>query len=160
MDINNENNCAKINFDQADKIKLKSATLWGTKEGLFEFFEERKMKRTIEYFKDEKIGSGVVLVIKEDKSFAYIIIWPGKMSYLYKEYDEPQKSLLLTLLRIGFSLSNDYIFCLSKEQRNEFDFQGINELYNANAFKITIGEVKFNDNNNDFFFFFKNIKIK
>ena len=159
MDINNENNCAKINFDQADKIKLKSATLWGTKEGLFEFFEERKMKRTIEYFKDEKIGSGVVLAIKEDKSFAYIIIWPGKMSYLYKEYDEPQKSLLLTLLRIGFSLSNDYIFCLSKEQRNEFDFQGINELYNANAFKITIGEVKFNDNNNDFFKLDKNIKI-
>ena len=159
MDINNENNCSKINFDQADKIQLRSATLWGTKEGLYEFFDERKMKKTIEYFKDEKIGSGVVLAINEDKSFAYIIIWPGKMNFLYKEYDEPQKSLLLTLLRIGFSLSDDYIFCLGKEQRKIFNFNGIDELYNKNAFQITIGEVKFNDNIEDFFKLDKNIKI-
>ena len=50
MNINNENNCEKINFDQADKIQLKSATLWGTKEGLYEFFEKRKMKKNNKLF--------------------------------------------------------------------------------------------------------------
>ena len=160
MNISNENNCEKINFDQADKIQLKSATLWGTKEGLYEFFEKRKMKKTINYFKEEnKEGSGIILAIKEDKSLAYIIIWPGKMSYIYKQYDEPQKSLLLRLVRIGFSLSDNCIFCLSEEQRKEFDFQAINELYNVNAFKITVGEVKFNDNIDDYFKLENNIKI-
>ena len=160
MNINNENNCEKINFDQADKIQLKSATLWGTKEGLYEFFEKRKMKKTINYFKEEnKEGSGIILAIKEDKSLAYIIIWPGKMSYIYKQYDEPQKSLLLSLVRIGFSLSDNCIFCLSEEQRKEFDFQAINELYNVNAFKITVGEVKFNDNIDDYFKLENKIKI-
>ena len=160
MNINNENNCEKINFDQADEIQLKSVTLWGTKEGLYEFFEKRKMKTTIDYFKDEnKVGSGIILAIKEDKSLAYIIIWPGKMSYIYKQYDEPQKSLLLSLVRIGFSLSDNCIFCLSKEQKKEFDFQAVNELYNVNAFKITVGEVKFNDNIDDYFKLENNIKI-
>ena len=32
MNINNEDNCAKIDFDQADEIKLKTATIWGTKK--------------------------------------------------------------------------------------------------------------------------------
>ena len=160
MKINNEDNCAKIDFDQADEIKLKTATLWGTKEGLLEFFEKRKMNKTKEYFNNEdKISTGIILAINEDKSLAYIIIWPGKMNYIYKHYDEPQKSLLLSFVRIGFSLSDNCVFCLSEKQKGEFDFQATNELYNANAFQITVGEVKFNIDIEDYFKLEKNINI-
>ena len=159
MNINNEDNCAKIDFDQADEIKLKTATIWGTKEGLFEFFEKRKMNKTKEYFNNDKIGTGIILAIKEDKSLAYIIIWPGKMNYIYKHYDEPQKSLLLSFVRIGFSLSDNCVFCLSEKQKEEFDFESTNELYNVNAFQITIGEVKFNIDIEDYFKLENNINI-
>ena len=160
MKINNEDNCAKIDFDQADEIKLKTATLSGTKEGLLEFFEKRKMSKTKEYFNNEdKISTGIILAINEDKSLAYIIIWPGKMNYIYKHYDEPQKSLLLSFVRIGFSLSDNCVFCLSEKQKGEFDFQATNELYNANAFQITVGEVKFNIDIEDYFKLEKNINI-
>lgn len=146
MNINNEDNCEKIDFDQADEIKLKTVMLWGTKEGLFEFFVKRKMNKTLEYFYNEdKIGTGIVLAINEDKSLAYIIIWPGKMNYIYKHYEEPQKSLLLSFVRIGFSLSDNCVFCLNEKQKEEFDFKAINQLYNVNAFKISVGEVKFNN---------------
>ena len=160
MKINNEDNCAKIDFDQADEIKLKTATLWGTKEGLIDFFEKRKMNKTLEYFNNEdKIETSIILAIKEDKSLAYIIIWPGKMNYIYKHYDEPQKSLLLSFVRIGFSLSDNCVFCLSEKQIKEFDFQATNALYNENAFQITVGEVKFNIDIEDYFKIEKNANI-
>ena len=149
MKIDSEDNCSKINFDQANDIKLNTVTLWGTKEGLFEFFEKKKMYKTMEYLNDEKNKnlSGIILSIKEDRSFAYIIVWPGKMSYIYKQLDEPQKGLLLSLVRIGFSLSDNSVICLSEQQINEFDYKAIKELNNLNAYKLTVGEVKFNDNN-------------
>ena len=152
MKIDSEDNCTKINFDQANDIKLKTVTLWGTKEGLFEFFEKKKMYQTIDYLKDEKHKnfSGIILSIKEDRSFAYIIVWPGKMSYNYKQKDEPQKGLLLSLVRIGFSLSDNSVICLSEQQINEFDFEAIEKLNKLNAYKLTVGEVKFNDNNKEF----------
>ena len=148
------------NFDQADEIKLKTATLWGSKEGLFDFFEKIKMNKTLEYFNNEdKIGTGIVLAINEDKSLAYIIIWPGKMNYIYKHYEEPQKSLLLSFVRIGFSLSDNCVFCLNEKQKEEFDFKATKELYNVNAFKISIGEVKFNNDIDDYFKLENNINI-
>ena len=126
MGIKNKENCETIDFDQANKIKLKVSTIWGSIEALFEFFESKKMYNTIEYFKNNnnKLG-GIYLLIKEDKSFGYIIIWPGKMNYLYKKLEEPQKDLLLSLVRIGFSLSDNNIICLTEKQKNEFDFQAI-----------------------------------
>ena len=162
MKIDSEDNCSKINFDQANDIKLKTVTLWGTKEGLFEFFEKKKMYKTIEYLNDEKNKnlSGIILSIKEDRSFAYIIVWPGKMSYIYKQLDEPQKGLLLSLVRIGFSLSDNSVICLSEQQINEFDYKAIKELNNLNAYKLTVGEVKFNDNNDFLKIEDKNIEIK
>ena len=54
MNIDNKNNCSEIQFDQADKIKLKTVTLWGTKEGLFEFFEKRKMQKNYRIFQRRK----------------------------------------------------------------------------------------------------------
>ena len=162
MKIDSEDNCSKINFDQANDIKLKTVTLWGTKEGLFEFFEKKKMYKTLEYLKDEKNKnlSGIILSIKEDRSFAYIIVWPGKMSYIYKQLDEPQKGLLLSLVRIGFSLSDNSVICLSEQQMNEFDYKAIKELNNLNAYKLTVGEVKFNENNDFLKIEDKNIEIE
>ena len=129
MGIENKENCKIIDFDQANKMKLKVSTIWGTIDALYEFFKNRKMFDTLEYFKNNrnKYG-GIYLIIKEDKSFGYIIIWPGNMNYLYKKLDEPQKDLLLSLVRIGFSLCEENIICLTEKQKDEFDFQGFKEL--------------------------------
>ena len=54
---------------------------------------------------------------------AYIIIWPGKISYKYSninEINESNKKLLLTLIRYGFSLSSNSILCLSKNEIENF----------------------------------------
>ena len=162
MKIDNVDNCCKINFDQANDIKLKTVTLWGTKEGLLDFYKKKKMSNTINYFEKEDIKnkSGIVLAIKKDKSLAYIIIWPGKMDYNYKKIDEPQKNLLLSLVRMGLSLSDNSIICLNEKQQNEFNFQGINEFNNINSYKTIVGEVKFNTNVEDFFKIDKKIDIE
>ena len=142
MGIENKDNCTKINFEQASKINIKISTIWGSKESLFEFFESKKMKNVLEFFKNNKNDSGgIYLLINMDKSFAYNLIWPGKMNYLYKKLDEPQKDLLLSLVRIGFSLSNDNIICLSEKQKNEFDFKKIKELKSEGIFRATEGKL-------------------
>ena len=123
MGIDNLENCKIINFNQASKMNINVTTIWGSIEALFEFFYNRKMINTLEYFKNKKNTSGgIFLLIKEDKSFGYILIWPGTMKYLYRSLEEPQKDLLLSLVRIGFSLSDNNIICLSEKQKNEFDF--------------------------------------
>ena len=55
MKINSEDNCSKIDFDQANEIKLKTLCLWGTKEGLLDFLNKKKMIDTIQYFYKEKM---------------------------------------------------------------------------------------------------------
>ena len=161
MGIETEDNCSIIKFDQANNIKLKNVTLWGTKEGLFEFFENKKMKETIEYFKNQYINkSGIFLLINKDNNLAYIIIWPGNLNYMYKKLDEPQKSLLLSLVRNGFTLSNNNVICLSKKQHNEFDFQSIKEFNKKGIYKPIFEEVKFNEQTNDFFKIDKDIQIE
>ena len=158
MNIETEDNCSKINFDQANNIQIKTVTIWGTQDGLLEFFKEKKMNKTLDFLKEHN-ESGIILAIKEDKSFAYIIIWPGKMNFMYKRIEEPQKNLLLSLVRIGFSLSDYSVICLSKEQQNEFDFQSLEELNNIKAYDIKKGEIKFNKNTNEFFELNKKINI-
>ena len=129
MGIDNKENCKIIDFDQANKMNLKVSTVWGTIDALYEFFKNRKMFDTLEYFKNNKNKyGGIYLIIKEDKSFGYIIIWPGNMKYLYKKLDEPQKDLLLSLVRIGFSLCDDNIICLTEKQKDEFDYEGFKKL--------------------------------
>ena len=110
MGIDHKENCKIINFEQANKINLKVSSIWGSTESLFEFFQTKKMINSIEYFKKKtNTSGGIYLLIKEDKSFGYIVIWPGKMKYLYKTLEEPQKDLLLSLVRIGISLSDNNI---------------------------------------------------
>ena len=142
MGIENKDNCTKINFEQASKINIKICTIWGSKESLFEFFESKKMKNVLEFFQNNKNDSGgIYLLINIAQSFAYNLIWPGKMNYLYKKLDEPQKDLLLSLVRIGFSLSKDNIICLSEKQKNEFDFNKIKELQSEDIFRATEGKM-------------------
>ena len=162
MNIETKNNCTEIAFSQANEIKIKSVTLWGTKEGLLEFFDQKNMMKTREYFKkrDKNLKSGIFLLIKEDKSFAYIVIWPGKMTYQYQKLDEPQKDLLLSLVRIGLSLSDNSVICLTKIQQNEFDFQALKNINNKWAYKPTIGEVTINKNDYDFFNLNEDIEIE
>ena len=52
MGIENKDNCTKINFEQASKINIKISTIWGSKESLFEFFESKKMKNVLEFFRE------------------------------------------------------------------------------------------------------------
>ena len=161
MGIETEDNCSIIKFDQANNIKLKSVTLWGTKEGLFEFFENKKMKKTIEYFKNQDINkTGIFLLINKDNNLAYIIIWPGNLNYMYKKIDEPQKDILLSLVRNGFSLSNNNVICLSKKQHEEFDFQSIKKFNKEGIYKPIFEEVKFTEQTNDFFKIDKDIQIE
>ena len=161
MDIETKDNCSILAFDQANKYKLKISTLWGSIDGLFEFFEKRKMKNIIEFFKNNKDDKGgIYLLIKEDKSFGYILIWPGKMSYLYRKMDEPQKSLLLSLIRTGFSLSDNNIICFSEKQKSEFDFQAINRFNSENIFRAIEGNVELDENPNAYFKLDKDLEIK
>ena len=90
MGIKNEDNCKIIDFDQANKINLKVSTVLGTIDALYEFFKNKKMFDTLKYFQNiNNKNGGIYLIINEDKSFGYIIIWPGNMKYLYKKVDEP-----------------------------------------------------------------------
>ena len=116
-----------ISFKEAFKIKLTSFTLWGSKEGLIKFWKENNIKDAITYFEKDEKEAGVYLCIKKNKNIAYLIIWPGEYSYEYKNINEPNNNLLLTLVRYGFSLSNISILSLSDNEINNFDF---------NAYKI------------------------
>ena len=161
MGVENKENCAYIAFDQANTIKLKVTALWGSKDALFEFFEEKKMYNVIEFFKNKiNDSSGIYLLIKEDKSFAYILIWPGEMNYFYRKLEEPQKDLLLSLVRMGFSLSDDIIICLSEKQKNEFDFQAISVLNSEDIFKATEGKIKSIEESDDYFKLGEDLEIK
>ena len=160
MGVDNKENCAFIAFDQANTMKLKSSTLWGSKDALFEFFEEKKMNSVIEFFKNKNNdSSGIYLLIKEDKSFAYILIWPGEMKYFYRKLEEPQKNLLLSLVRMGFSLSDNIIICLSEKQKNEFDFQAISVFNSGDIYKATEGTIK-SANSDDYFKLGEDLEIK
>ena len=160
MNIETKENCSTINYDQANNYKLKSATLWGTKDALFQFFDKRKMNKSLDFFKNKANSSGIYLLIKEDKSFAYIVIWPGKMTYLYRRMDEPQKDLLLSLVRTGFTLSNNNIISLTEKEQNEFDFQATKYFNSGGTYKSTVGEVKFQQNSDDFFKIEDDLDIK
>ena len=79
------------------------------------------MKNILTAFKNKgnDLG-GIYLLINEKKNFAYVLIWPGKMKYFYRRLEEPKKDLLLSLVRMGFSLSDNNIICLTEKQDKEF----------------------------------------
>ena len=161
MGIDNKENCKIIDFDQANKMNLKVSTVWGTIDALYEFFKIRKMFDTLEYFKKNKNKyGGIYLIIKEDKSFGYIIIWPGNMKYLYKKLEEPQKDLLLSLVRIGFSLCEENIICLTENQKDEFDFQGFKELESEDIPQAIESKLNIFEEETSYFKLGKDLEIK
>ena len=50
FNIEYENELSYINYNRANKIKLTSFVLWGTKEGLYKFFNEKNLKIAKNYF--------------------------------------------------------------------------------------------------------------
>ena len=133
INFNFENNSSFIDYNKAKEIKISSFMIWGTQEGLYKFLEDLKIQKEFDDFlkKEEKQDkAGIYLCINKAKMLAYIIIWPGKISYKYSninEINESNKKLLLTLIRYGFSLSSNSILCLSK---NEIDNFKLNEYNN------------------------------
>ena len=162
MGIENKENCKIIDFDQANKMSLKVSTILGTIDALYEFFQNKKMFDTLKYFQNiNNNNGGIYLIIKEDKSFGYIIIWPGNMKYLYKKLDEPQKDLLLSLVRMGFSLCDENIICLTEKQKDEFDFQAFKELESEDIPQATESKINFFDiEKNSYFKLGKELEIK
>lgn len=122
--IHNKNNLTYINYKQAEEIKLKSFMLWGSKDGLNKFFEEKNINNSREYFLEKSDKAGIYLCIEPKGKLAYFIVWPGEESYNYSKIDEPNNNLLLTLVRIGFFLSNNSILCFTDKEMKEINSVG------------------------------------
>ena len=153
LNIKEKLNCTEIDYDFANKIKLKVVSLWGTKEGIIDFFEKNRIMEGKNYFEEKnKVKSGIFLLIREDKSLGYIVIWPGEMDFSYTKMDQPQKGFLLNLIRMGLHLCNDSVICLSEKQQNEFDFQAIQNFNLKSDFGApTKGKVKIFKNKEETF---------
>ena len=137
----------EIDYKTAGEIKLTSFMLWGSKDGLNRFFKEKKFETVRDYFfqKNERDyafqekKAGIYLLVDSNTKSAYMIVWPGNLSYKYSKIDEPNNDLLLTLVRFGFSLSSNSILCLSEEEINSFDPEGykIFESGNETGYEAT-----------------------
>jgi hypothetical protein len=120
FEIENNNECEYIDFNGADKIKLSSVMIWGSKEGIYSFLEEKKIKKSFDDFmikNENENKTGIYLCINIIKNIGYLIIWPGKLSYQYSNVNETNNSMLLTLIRYGFYLSSNSILCLTEKEK-------------------------------------------
>ena len=124
IDCNNE--CTYINYNQALKISISSAMVWGTKESLFLFFKENEINNAIDYFKKEDIKgkAGIYLCINKKTLNCLLIVWPGELNYKYSKIEEPNNNLLLTLVRYGFSVSHNSILCFTDDELKDINFEG------------------------------------
>ena len=135
FNIECDNNCNEIKYDQALKTKLASFLLWGSKNGLIKFLAENKINSINKYFTEKEKKTGIYLCVNETDKIAFLVIWPGECTYKHSNSEEPKSNLLLTLLRYGLSFSHYSILCLSDEEINNFDFDGYKILE-----QITINE--------------------
>ena len=158
FNIYNKENCSDINFEDASSKQLKVSTLWGTIDALFEFFEKKNMKNILTAFKEKgnDLG-GIYLLINEKKNFAYVLIWPGKMKYFYRRLEEPKKDLLLSLVRMGFSLSDNNIICLTEKQDKEFQIN--NGIKSRTIYEAQEGNTNNEDNLDGYFHFGEDLGI-
>jgi len=116
--------CTFIDYNEAKKTKLSSFMLWGSKESLYNYFTNHKIKKAYDYFKKNENNGGIYFCININKYIGYLIIWPGKLKYIYSKIDEPNNNILLTLISYGFYLSSNSILCLTDNEINNFDFHG------------------------------------
>ena len=149
FNINFKNNCSFIDYNDAEKIKLTTFMLWGSKEGLKKFLNKNGVEKLfIEYMtkNDYLDKAGIYLCFNEDENIGYLIIWPGKFSYDYSEITEPNDNVLLTLVRYGFSISSNSILCFTKEELETIDFEGYDIFEdNGEALQIERREVEINE---------------
>ena len=160
FEIEFKNDFTNVDYGKAVKIKLTSFMLWGTKDGLKKFFNEKNItlaksyffegekKEQGDFFLEKK--TGIYLYINRNTKLAYIIIWPGNISYKYSRMDEPNDNLLLTLVRFGFSLSSNSILCLSDKEIDNFEPKGYENLENSEkqsggfaSYQLNINEKRF-----------------
>ena len=120
--IKSNKNTNDINYDEAFKYELSTFMLWGSKEGLKKFFEENNIKNALEYFYIKEKLAGIYLCIEKIDKIAYLIVWPGQYEFKYSNIEEPNTNLLLTLVRYGFSFTNNSILCLSDDEINNFKY--------------------------------------
>ena len=94
------------------------------------------------YYQEKK--AGIYLYADQNIKKAYIIVWPGNLTYKYSTIDEPINNLLLTLVRFGFSLSSNCILCLTDKEVEDFDPDGykIFESEEETGYKLTRYTVK------------------
>jgi len=151
FEINFQNECSFIDYNKANKIKLSTFMIWGSKESLFQFFKDNKIKEAFDYFSknnEKKKRAGIYLCINMNTKIGYLIIWPGNLEYQYSKIDEPNDNILLTLIRYGFSLSSNSIICLTKNEIDTFNFNGAKIFeeewtfgYGIERRKIVINEI-------------------
>ena len=143
-----------LDYDEANKYQLSTFMLWGSKESLFSFLKFHKIKIAIDSLENKNNEkSGIYLCINKATKIAYLIIWPGKKSYEYSKIDEPNDSILLTLIRYGFYLSRNSILCLSNNEIEEFNYNGY-EIFQdpeSSAFLTERNQVLVNENINKIF---------
>ena len=152
FNINCQNECTFIDYDEAKKLKLTSFMLWGSKESLYLFFKNNNIKKAFDYFyqkKENERKSGIYLCINMQIKICFLIIWPGDFSYEYSNIDEPNDNILLTLIRYGFSLSSNSILCLTKNEIDDFDFDGYKIFENKDSagFETERYKYKVDENN-------------
>ena len=126
FEIECKNECTYINYDQALKISISFAMVWGTKESLYLFFKENEINNAIDYFTKEDIKNkaGIYLCINKKTKNCLLIVWPGKLNYKYSTIEEPNNNLLLTLIRYGFSVSPNSILCFTDDEIKNINFEG------------------------------------
>ena len=153
FNIKGEDGINNINYDIAFKYELSTFMLWGSKEGLKKFFEDSNIKKAIEYFypikgkkeKEEK-QAGIYLCIEKTDKIAYLIIWPGQYKYKYSNKEEPNNNLLVTLIRNGFSISNNSILSLSDKEIKDFDYNDYEIFRKNKGYEAKRGKGKKTDN--------------
>jgi len=154
FNIKYEEETSYLDYNKANEYQLSTFMLWGSKESLFSFLKFHKIKIAIDSLESKNNEkSGIYLCLNKTKKIAYLIIWPGKKSYEYSKIDEPNDSILLTLIRYGFYLSRNSILCLSNNEIEEFNYNGY-EIFQdpeSSAFLTERSQVVINENLNKVF---------
>ena len=136
--------------------------LWGSKEGLEKFLKKNNIGNLfIEYMTKNDYLNKAGIYLCTDKNIGYLIIWPGKFDYHYSKITEPNDNVLLTLIRYGFSISTNSILCFTKEELENFDYNGY-EIFQDNDTAVLLTErtkLKINENKEKTFKLGKKKKI-
>ena len=155
--IDYKDECEYINYDKANEISISSNMIWGSKEGIYTFLENLRIKNDFQAYiqgNDNENRAGIYLCIATNKKIGYLIIWPGKFSYQYSKISETNNSMLLTLIRYGFYISTNSILCLANNEINNIDKNGysIFKIIKQKAHVPTTTNIDYDINDEKYFF--------